>query len=110
MKVVLTASFRKKWLRRLGDRVPEADFCERLKRASLVALSVPYFKLRLTLGNVALRGVVLRTAGGNLVPLFLALKNEPEGRNVRWESYRGHILAWQDAALADIRAGAFVEA
>ena len=59
---------------------------------------------------VALRGVVLRTAGGNLVPLFLALKNEPEGRNVRWESYRDHILAWQDAALADIRAGAFAEA
>jgi len=104
MKIIITESFDKKYLKKLSKYFSTDDFIHKLKQASTITLKYPYFKLKMKLRMVEFRWVTLIQQWNYLIPLFIHLKKDKKHwENIIWSKYESTILDAQATTLKEIK-------
>ena len=77
MKVIITKSFEKDFLKILKYKTFLVDFSKLLKDKSykFIDLKYPYKKFKYKISNISLRTILLCNLDNNIIPIFIAKKS-----------------------------------
>jgi hypothetical protein len=106
MKVILTDTFKKKYLKSFYKHFSKEDFVKFLKERNhtFIWLHHPYFKIKWNVKMVGIRWILFLLDSNTIIPLMIFLKEDKMyWENVRWNLIEDDILFEYKQALDDIR-------
>jgi hypothetical protein len=112
MKVILTNTFKKKYLKSFSKYFTQNDFIKFLKDKNhiFVWLHYPYFKIKWYVKMVSIRWILFLLDKNDIIPLMVFLKKDKKyWENVNWNEYKDFIWKEYDKALIDIENWEFEE-
>ena len=109
MKIIITDSFKTKY-KKIFNLIDIYKLSEKIKAYKLINLKYPYFKLKLSIWNIAIRWILLKTKWWNLVYLILCLKKDKNcWYNMIFDTLKKDIYNIESKILYDLKYGFYTE-
>jgi hypothetical protein len=105
MKIIISKTFNKKYLQKLSKYFSTEELVNKLKnKETNICLKYPHFKIKLKIGLVEFRWIILIKDNKYIIPIVICLKKDKNcWENIMWSKYEKQALNIQEKVFIDIQ-------